>query len=301
MSNRFFPNYDRYIITSRFGVRKHPVTGVTKMHNGIDLVATADGKTGQADKIMAHTGGIVDGVGFDKDAGNFVRLRVDPETKMYYFHLRDKSDLVAGEAVQTGQIIGTMGATGKVTSKHLHFGIKRGGQWIDPAPYLDADYPAQAVVKTYGTVTYRYLRIRKGAGTGYAEAGRLKQGDRVEILETKAAGGATWGRIDRGWICLTGYVKVETVMEQIEPPKEQEDQTFSLELRVLRRGCKGEDVKALQAMLVGYGYSIAVDGSYGPATENAVECYQEDSDGVLAVDGVAGPDTQRHMHGLGVS
>lgn len=299
MSNRFFPGYPSYIVTSPFGMRYHPVDKVNKMHNGIDLVATTDGKTGQADKIMAHTGGIVDGVGFDKDAGNFVRIKVDPDTKMYYFHLRDKSDLKVGEAVRAGQIIGTMGATGKVTSKHLHFGIKRGGQWIDPAPYLDADYPAQAVVKTYGTVTYRYLRIRKGAGTNYTEEGQLKQGDRVEILETKAAGGATWGRIDRGWICLTGYVKVETVMEQIEPT--QETERFGLELRVLRRGCKGEDVKALQAMLVGYGYSIAVDGSFGPATENAVECYQEDADGKLPVDGVAGPDTQKHMHGLGVS
>lgn len=299
MSNRFFANYPSYIVTSPFGMRYHPVDKVNKMHNGIDLVATADGKTGQADKIKAHTGGIVDGVGFDKDAGNFVRLRVDPDTKMYYFHLRDKSDLVAGEVVRAGQIIGIMGATGKVTSKHLHFGIKYKGQWIDPAPYLDADYPAQAVVKTYGTVTYKYLRIRKSAGTNYAEVGRLAQGDRVEILETKAAGGATWGKIDRGWICLTGYVKVETVMENVEP-QATEDVTFTMDLRVLRRGCKGEDVKALQAMLVGYGYSIAVDGSFGPATEHAVECYQ-DADGKLPVDGVAGPDTQRHMHGLGVS
>lgn len=297
MSNRFFPNYPGYIVTSPFGMRYHPVDKVNKMHNGVDLVATADGKTGQADKIMAHTGGIVDGVGYDRDAGNFIRIRVDLDTKMYYFHLRDKSDLVAGEAVRAGQIIGTMGATGKVTNKHLHFGIKYKGQWIDPAPYLDADYPAQAAVKTYGTVTYTYLRIRKGAGTNYAEEGRLQQGDRVEILETKAAGGATWGRIDRGWICLTGYVKVEAVMEQIEPSQER----FGLELRVLRRGCKGEDVKALQAMLVGYGYSIAVDGSFGPATENAVERYQVDADGKLTVDGVAGPDTQKHMHGLGVS
>lgn len=79
------------------------------------------------------------------------------------------------------------------------------------------------------------------------------------------------------------------------------EQTFTLKMRILRRGCEGEDVKALQAMLVGYGYSIAVDGSFGPATENAVECYQEDADGVLPVDGVAGPDTQKLMHGLGVS
>ena len=86
---------------------------------------------------------------------------------------------------------------------------------VDNDPPVDTDPPEdpEPVTKTYGTVTNSYLRIRKGAGTGYAEAGQLKLGDRVEILETKAVNGATWGRIDRGWICLTGYVKLETVTE----------------------------------------------------------------------------------------
>jgi hypothetical protein len=228
MSNRFFANYPSYIVTSPFGMRDHPVDGKYKMHNGIDLVATADGKTGQVDKIKAHTGGVVEGVGYDKDAGNFVKIRVDLDTVMVYYHLRDKSTLVAGDVVQTGQIIGTMGKTGKAAGKHLHFGIKKDGQWIDPAPYLEADYP---VAK--------------------------------------------------------------------EPAKK--DITFSLELRVLRRGCKGEDVKALQRYLRGCGYTIDVDGSYGPATENTVECYQEDSDGALTPDGVFGPKSHKYAHGLGVS
>lgn len=77
MSNRFFANYPSYIVTSPFGMRKHPIDGVRKMHNGIDLVATADGKTGQVDKIKAHTGGTVEGVGYDSSAGNFVKIRVD--------------------------------------------------------------------------------------------------------------------------------------------------------------------------------------------------------------------------------
>ena len=64
---------------------------------------------------------------------------------------------------------------------------------------------------TMGTVTYEYLRIRSGPGTSYAEVGRLQQGDRVKILEKKTVNGTDWGRIDRGWICLTGYVTLETV------------------------------------------------------------------------------------------
>ena len=82
------------------------------------------------------------------------------------------------------------------------------------------------VTKTYGTVTNAYLRIRAGAGTGYASLGQLKLGDRVEILETKVVGGVTWGRFEGGWICLTGYVKLETVTEnpgqEPETPDEPE-------------------------------------------------------------------------------
>ena len=64
---------------------------------------------------------------------------------------------------------------------------------------------------TMGTVTYEYLRIRSGPDTSYAEVGRLQEGDQVRILEKKTVNGTAWGRIDQGWICLTGYVTLETV------------------------------------------------------------------------------------------
>jgi N-acetylmuramoyl-L-alanine amidase len=59
---------------------------------------------------------------------------------MVYYHLRDKSTLKVGEVVKTGQVIGTMGSTGTATGAHLHFGIKQDDRWIDPTPYLDADF-----------------------------------------------------------------------------------------------------------------------------------------------------------------
>ena len=289
MSNRFFPSYPALIVTSKYGMRDHPVDGVYKKHNGVDIVATADGETGQVDQIMAHTGGIVDAVGYTSTVGYYINVRVDANTVMVYRHLKALPTLKKGEAVNTGDIIGIMGKTGKAAGAHLHWGIKKDGQWIDPEPYLEADYP---VVTTYGTVTYKYLRIRKGAGTNYPEVGRLNQGDRVEVLETKAVGGATWGRIDRGWICITGYVELETVTKQ---PEEQEGDTVTLRLRVLRRGCKGEDVKALQALLVGYGYKIVMDGSFGAKTEAAVKQYQHDHG--LAVNGSADCKTWTSLHG----
>lgn len=222
MSNRFFPNYPSYIVTSKYGMRNHPVDGIYKMHNGVDLVATKDGKTGQVDKIMAHTDGTVDAVGYTSTVGYYINIRASSDTVMVYRHLRDMPTLKKGEAVKKGQTIGTMGKTGKATARHLHWGIKVNGQWIDPAPYLDADYPVAPAEK---------------------------------------------------------------------------DKIFTLELRVLRRGYKGEDVEALQRYLNGCGFNLVVDGSYGAKTENAVREYQAKTNGVLVVDGIAGPKTQAYMHG----
>ena len=63
-------------------------------------------------------------------------------------------------------------------------------------------------------------------------------------------------------------------------------------LRTLRKGDKGDDVKALQILLIGYGYSCGsygVDGSFGSATDKAVRAYQKDKG--LSVDGIVGPKT----------
>lgn len=213
MGNRFFKNYPRYIVTSPFGVRKHPVLGIKKMHNGIDLVATRDGKTGQTDYILAHTGGTVEGVGYDLSAGNYVKIRVSSNTVMVYYHLRDKSPLEKGATVERGKIVGYMGKTGTVSGAHLHWGIKRSGEWIDPTPYLNKDY--------------------------------TEEGNTVNIV-----------------------------------------------VDVLKKGSKGATVKALQALLIGYGYSCGssgADGSFGSATDKAVRAYQKDKG--LTVDGSVGPKT----------
>ena len=143
MRNRFFPNYSGYVIISKFGMRTHPIDKVKKMHNGIDINASNDGRTGQVDYIMAHTGGTVEQVGYDSSAGNFIYIRVDSETLMAYFHMKAQSPFKKGDTVKEGDIIGRVGQTGKATGSHLHWGIKKNGTWIDPTPYLDKDYPVK--------------------------------------------------------------------------------------------------------------------------------------------------------------
>lgn len=135
-----FPNYKSYIITSNFGVRVHPVTKIKTQHNGIDMTATNDGKVGHPDYILAHSAGTVESVGYGLTAGNYVNIRVDEDTLMVYYHMSKKSTLKKGDKVKVGDKLGYMGNTGRATGKHLHFGIKYQGKWIDPKPYLDAEW-----------------------------------------------------------------------------------------------------------------------------------------------------------------
>lgn len=70
-------------------------------------------------------------------------------------------------------------------------------------------------------------------------------------------------------------------------------------LPVLKKGTKGDTVKALQILLIGYGYSCGsygVDGSFGGATEKAVKTFQETNG--LEVDGKVGPQTWAKLLGV---
>ena len=75
--------------------------------------------------------------------------------------------------------------------------------------------------------------------------------------------------------------------------------SYTLELPQLYKGCKGEPVRALQAILIERGYSCGasgVDGSFGPATDKAVKAFQRDCE--LEADGYVGHDTMGALLGL---
>ncbi len=79
-------------------------------------------------------------------------------------------------------------------------------------------------------------------------------------------------------------------------PNNTNKEVFTMEMRYLRKGSKGKDVKALQILLKGYGYSVGwygADGDFGNATESAVKKFQAAEK--IAVDGVVGPDTWSHL------
>ena len=131
-------------VTSPFGNRtitytSGPAKGqtVTRNHNGIDIVGT--GST--LDYIVAHSAGTVQNAGYDSAVGYYAQIKCG-DALMVYYHMAEGSLRVKnGDKVAQGQVLGYMGATGNVTGAHLHFGIKVNGSWIDPAPYINADYP----------------------------------------------------------------------------------------------------------------------------------------------------------------
>ena len=80
---------------------------------------------------------------------------------------------------------------------------------------------------------------------------------------------------------------------------EKKKEVYTLEMRKLKNGCKGEDVRALQILLMGRGYSVGesgADGDFGSNTLSAVKRYQRAHG--IGVDGVAGPKTMGSLLGV---
>jgi len=114
-------------ITSRFGMREHPILGYQKMHRGTDFAAP----TGTP--IFASGSAVVEFSGPKGANGNFVRLRHDNGWETLYLHMnRILPGVTAGAHVSQGQQIGEVGTTGRSTGPHLHYEVHIDGQPVDP-------------------------------------------------------------------------------------------------------------------------------------------------------------------------
>lgn len=118
---------DVAVVTSRYGKRKHPVLGYTRMHKGVDFRAP----TGTP--IMAAGDGVIEMSARNGSYGNYVRIRHNDTYKTAYGHLsRFGKGIKRGRRVKQGQIIGYSGATGRVTAAHLHYEVLVGGRQANP-------------------------------------------------------------------------------------------------------------------------------------------------------------------------
>lgn len=104
-------------VSSEFGMRVHPITGVLQLHNGIDLV---NGNP-NTPILAANSGKVVQASGEYYDwYGNYVVIQHPDGLYTGYAHL-SRIDVTAGQTVTAGQQLGLMGTTGPSTGEHLHF------------------------------------------------------------------------------------------------------------------------------------------------------------------------------------
>jgi len=114
-------------LSSYYGKRKHPVLGYTRMHKGLDFSAP----TGTP--IMAAGDGIVERASRYGAYGHYVRIRHNGTYKTAYAHLSKYGrGIKSGKRVKQGQIIGYVGATGRVTGRHLHYEVFMNGKQVNP-------------------------------------------------------------------------------------------------------------------------------------------------------------------------
>ena len=111
--------------TSGYGTRVDPFVNEMTFHGGVDI-ASSEGKT-----VRASRWGTVLYADEENGYGKLVILQHELGYYTLYGHLRDIR-VAAGENVETGQALGTVGNTGRTTGPHLHFEIRREGKQLNP-------------------------------------------------------------------------------------------------------------------------------------------------------------------------
>ena len=114
-------------LSSGFGMRRHPVTGYSAMHKGLDFAVP------KGTPVLAAGTGHIEFAGWNGSYGKYIRIRHNSTYKTAYAHL---SGLAAGirngYQVQQGEVIGYVGSTGRSTGPHLHYEILVNNRKLDP-------------------------------------------------------------------------------------------------------------------------------------------------------------------------
>ena len=113
-------------LSSKFGMRKHPIDGYNKMHRGTDFAAP------KGTPIMASGDGVVLKASWCGGGGNCVKIKHNSSYSTVYAHLsKFAANIKKGSRVKQGQTIGYVGSTGKSTGPHLHYEVIFNGKRIN--------------------------------------------------------------------------------------------------------------------------------------------------------------------------
>jgi murein DD-endopeptidase MepM/ murein hydrolase activator NlpD len=144
-------------VTSSFGMRRHPILGFSRMHQGVDFGAP------EGSPVLAAADGVVTQAGRDGGYGNLLRIRHAGGWATGYAHLMAFAPgVAAGAPVLKGEVVGFVGQTGLATGPHLHYEVSLNGVKLDPmtTPYSAAPTPAPDIALAPAQHADTALRLR---------------------------------------------------------------------------------------------------------------------------------------------
>jgi murein DD-endopeptidase MepM/ murein hydrolase activator NlpD len=164
-------------MTSRFGMRRHPILGYNRMHQGIDFGA------GHGTPVVAAGDGVVVEARRWGGYGNWVRVRHNGGWETGYAHLsRFGKGVRAGQRVKQGQVIAYVGSTGASTGPHLHYEIWQNGRRVNP---VGAKVPQGTVLAGAELAAFRAEKARidrlVGSDTGGTALAQADTGKTVAL------------------------------------------------------------------------------------------------------------------------
>jgi murein DD-endopeptidase MepM/ murein hydrolase activator NlpD len=167
-------------LTSRFGARRHPVLGRTRMHKGVDYGA------GAGTPIMAAGDARVAFAGWRGGYGRAVILDHGRGYTTLYAHMSRFGKYKAGQRVPQGAVIGYVGSSGMSTGPHLHYEFRVNGVHRDP---LSITMPPPEPLKGAALAAFR-----EKTGRVLAQLRKLEDREqRIQVAAADAAGGKTRG------------------------------------------------------------------------------------------------------------
>lgn len=212
----------------------------------------------------------------DAPARNEIAYMISNNNKVSFHYAVDDKEIVQGIPENRNAWHASDGGSGKGNRKGLAIEIcysKSGGDKFIAAEKLAAQFIA-------------YKLKEKGWGI-----------DKVKKHQDFANKYCPHRTLDMGWDRFLKMVQAELDAET------NQKGMVEVKVSVLKKGAKGEQVKALQALLIGYGYKMenngktyGIDGSFGGATDKAVRAYQKAQG--LEVDGSVGPATWNRLLGI---
>jgi len=117
-------------VTSPYGNRTSPFSGILKFHEGIDIAA----QTGTP--VMAPADGVVIKAGFSTGYGNLVEISHGYGIKTVFAH-NSRLNVKAGQRVKRGEVVSYVGDSGSSTGPHLHYEVRLNGLPVNPVKYMN--------------------------------------------------------------------------------------------------------------------------------------------------------------------